>query len=406
MKKISVVVLFLLLLFSATACSNSGGPNNQLEEKAGALGDSYIGQAINFSNGVQFTLLDYQTTNKVGSYTTENIFLIITVRVYNGSSEAFRSDATDVCLMMENTKILQQSFVSLLIDGYDDISQSATTTKEYKLYFEIGKGVAVNTLNLEINNGKILNSEKVTITLNSVPVFSYKELYYTKNDDNITIVGCASSTKTINIPNKIQGIPVTAIADKAFANKTELTSATIPDSVSSIGKGVFQNCTTLTSVSLPNGIKKISSEAFRGCVNLKNINIPSSLEEINDYAFSGCKNLNIKNLIIPDNVSIIGFYAFSSCNFDSVLIPTSVTLIDYAAFTNQATTIYYKGTFEQWSKIELGTIYDSINGIVTNQTSQMQKYYYSESQPDWNALQPNKYWRYDENGNIFEWENK
>jgi len=49
------------------------------------------------------------------------------------------------------------------------------------------------------------------------------------------------------IPAKIQNLPVTEIGS-AFQNNFDITSVTIPNSVTSIGEGAFQLCTSLTSV--------------------------------------------------------------------------------------------------------------------------------------------------------------
>lgn len=66
--------------------------------------------------------------------------------------------------------------------------------------------------------------------------------------------------------------------------------------------------------------------------NIKAIKLPLSLRKIGSYAFLGCKNLT--EISIPDGVEEIGQGAFSSCNFSSVVIPSSVKMIDDYAFSN------------------------------------------------------------------------
>jgi hypothetical protein len=63
----------------------------------------------------------------------------------------------------------------------------------------------------------------------------------------------------------------TSIGNVAFQGCTNLTSITIPDSVTSIGGGAFGSCTSLTSVTIGNSITSISSGAFSGCINLNEI---------------------------------------------------------------------------------------------------------------------------------------
>ena len=73
-------------------------------------------------------------------------------------------------------------------------------------------------------------------------------------------------------------------------NCTNLTSVTIPNSVSYIYWAAFWGCTNLESVVIPNSVTTIHSSAFGGCTGLKEIYIPESVEQIEGDAFSGCIN--------------------------------------------------------------------------------------------------------------------
>jgi len=63
---------------------------------------------------------------------------------------------------------------------------------------------------------------------------------------SITITKYNGKATTVNIPAKIQNLPVTSV--RGFKGNTSITSVTIPESVTEIELGAFQNCTSLTSV--------------------------------------------------------------------------------------------------------------------------------------------------------------
>ena len=86
--------------------------------------------------------------------------------------------------------------------------------------------------------------------------------------ESITITGYTGSNTSITIPETINGIKVTAIANSAFLGCTSLTSIVIPDGVTKIGLDAFLGCSALTSIVIPDGVTTIENSAFRGCTNL------------------------------------------------------------------------------------------------------------------------------------------
>ena len=141
---------------------------------------------------------------------------------------------------------------------------------------------------------------------------------YLENDDEVII------------PDKIDGLPVTAIALMIFADK-DLKSVTIPDTVTTIDMGAFMNCKNLKNVNLGDGVIEIKREAFTGCVSLESITLPESLEVIGIAAFQECTSL--KKVFVPKNVTKIDSVAFRHCNsLEEVIISGDNVEIEFNAF--------------------------------------------------------------------------
>lgn len=104
------------------------------------------------------------------------------------------------------------------------------------------------------------------------------EYKYTEQNGKVTITAYTGSSIDVNIPSKINGMPVVAIGDEAFRGM-QIRNVTIPSGVKEIGWFAFSGCTVLESVTLPSSVTSIGYGAFDYC--------PKSLKVIcekNSYA--------------------------------------------------------------------------------------------------------------------------
>jgi hypothetical protein len=101
----------------------------------------------------------------------------------------------------------------------------------------------------------------------------------------------------------------------------------------------------LTSVTLPNTITYIGVGAF-SINNITTLTIPDSVINIDDGAFANSQNLT--NLVLGNNLTTIGDFSFRFCPLNDITIPESVTNIGVVAFggfggTDAITNIYCQG---------------------------------------------------------------
>ena len=147
-------------------------------------------------------------------------------------------------------------------------------------------------------------------------------------------------TGSVDIPETVtyQGTTytVTSIRDYGF-NSTDITSISIPNTITSIGNYAFDHCNSLATVTFEenSNLNAISSGAFQYCTTLSSITIPKNVATLGMYAFMNCSALATVTFEENSELTTISTKAFYNCgSLTSIIIPKKVKAVKSHAFRN------------------------------------------------------------------------
>ncbi len=190
-------------------------------------------------------------------------------------------------------------------------------------------------------DNKVSTSEDTTLyagyDVDYSTVFNYER---NSAGDEITLVSFNAFTYymgAMEIPETIELLPVTVIADDFFPNSDSGMGVFFDtldfgkhSKVREIGVNAFSGASFETIV-LSENLERIGAGAFMGNA-VKQIAFPETLEYIGEEAFYACGDLAEINFAENSDLQVISTRAFGLCDaFGSIVLPESVTEIgDYA----------------------------------------------------------------------------
>ena len=237
-----------------------------------------------------------------------------------------------------------------------------------------------------------------TYTSNIVPALgsfglTYELIQLDENRQTYAVTGIGDCTEsTIHIPATYNGIPVTMIADNAFANVKGLKSLVVNAKIVSIGSNAFKNAeidtiyygstfssttnplfaeanvktvvfigssipayvlynaSTVNSIILKDTVTSIGTYAFAGC-GVSNIQFSPNIQYIGSEVFAHCSNLVSIELPNYNNLPV-GVFDYCT-NLETIYLPKTFTKIETLAFKGCASisTIYYGGSTHDWRSV-------------------------------------------------------
>ena len=128
----------------------------------------------------------------------------------------------------------------------------------------------------------------------------------------------------VNIPEEVTFMnktrKVSSIGDKAFQGGNEVTSVTIPNTVTSIGQEAFMYL-QITSIDIPNSVISIGDGAFMGCQYLTSVTIPERLTSIGQAAFYEIYRIETVSSFIKEPFEINRVFTQEVCQNATLYVP-------------------------------------------------------------------------------------
>ena len=126
-----------------------------------------------------------------------------------------------------------------------------------KIYHQVNGYLAVNTYYLVNEDDNTETEQKGTF------------VYRINEDYQAVILKYKGNEANIEVPEKINGYPVTEITDEVFNESVE--TVKIPETITKIDDNAFYDCLNIETIVVGDATTEVGNDAFGLCKNLKNI---------------------------------------------------------------------------------------------------------------------------------------
>ena len=163
---------------------------------------------------------------------------------------------------------------------------------------------------------------------------------WTAVDGAVTITGYTGAEEDVTIPETVNGWPVTAVGESAFAGNTHLESVAL-GAVTEVGDYAFADCARLRTVDFGESLVSLGDGAFARCAALGSLELPDSLTSLGEGAFADCTGL--KTLTLGAGLESFPLNALALCErLSAVNAPAAnaaLSSVDGVLYNKDATSL-------------------------------------------------------------------
>ena len=206
--------------------------------------------------------------------------------------------------------------------------------------------------NLEIDKFYLGDTSDAKIYLGDVKVwpkeeeapetYPYAFQRVSRGGSAYTVACNSTSSNTIGSSDTQSGLDYFEISDST-SNNTPV-SVVFGDCCQSIGSGACSNWDYLTSVTISDNVTSLGKNSFYSTYRLEHLKIGSGITQIQDYAFyyTGVSASTKPDLDLSKNVGLnVGDNGFYNCYFNNVIFPKNCTLSSASFLYCSASTLSF-----------------------------------------------------------------
>lgn len=119
------------------------------------------------------------------------------------------------------------------------------------------------------------------------------EYVYLRTAQGIEILQYVGQAAVLEMPDTLDGVPITSIGAGAFQQAHSLRAVTLSAGITRLEDWAFADLHRLEQVMSGENLTQLGENAFSGCVSLREIYLPQGVKALPQSAFEGCARLTV-----------------------------------------------------------------------------------------------------------------